>query len=82
MNSEKSIYFSPLAILFMILALFTAFLTSVALNIMVARQALGFLYLTFIPGFLVLTIECQVSFAISFLRKKSGYKPETAHSFK
>jgi uncharacterized membrane protein len=56
MDSEKPPYFSPLAILVLVLSLFAAFLTSVVLNIMIARQALGFLYLTFIPGFLLLRI--------------------------
>lgn len=56
MSLEKSIYIGPLAILAVILVLFMAFLTAAVLNVMVARQVLGFIYLTFIPGFLILRI--------------------------
>lgn len=56
MSLEKSIYIGPLAILAVILVSFMAFLTAVVLNMVVAREVLGFLYLTFVPGFLVLRI--------------------------
>jgi uncharacterized membrane protein len=46
----------PLAPLLIVLVMQIALLFSVFLNIPVARQVIGFLYLTFIPGFIILKL--------------------------